>query len=503
VKPWPHQERAHNAVAEAFRAGHRRICLVAMTGAGKTFMGSRIAAGAAGKGNSVLWIAHREELIDQAAKALQRVGCDPGIIAPWAPTEAKPLQVASVQTLLSRGTMPDASVVVFDECHHAVSDEWIKVPKHYEAKGAFVLGLTATPQRGDGRGLGEVFQSMVVACQPAELIASGHLVKPKVLRPASNNKALAEHPLQAYLQHANGRQAIVFCSSVEAAAKLAGEFEAAGITAANVDGTQDRAKRRGAIEMFRLGRIRVLTNMHVLTEGFDAPETSCVILARGFSTMGSYIQAVGRGLRAAPNKTDCIVLDLMGASLDHGLPDDAREYTLDGKAISLAETSGEVLTTCKRCGTVYRGPEFDACECPGCGYRSPARQDPRIRRRELQEAAQREGLDGRADFLSRAVLRAIGAGHKVGKAAVAFKVRYNQWPSAVEKKISGYTACEEALHEAFIHAATKNSGKRVQVEARGHVPAKAVAMGIREAIRTSPRPFKLETENGVAIVRFE
>jgi ribosomal protein S27AE len=218
--------------------------------------------------------------------------------------------------------------------------------------------------------------------------------------------------------------------------------------------------------------------------------------------MGAYIQAVGRGLRAAKNKTDCIVLDLMGSSLEHGLPDDSREYSLDGKAISLANQK-HALQVCPRCGTIFRGPEYDSSECQVCGYVRPKRQDPAVRRRSLQEAASREGVDGRSAFLAKSILKVLQAGHKLGKAAVAFKVRYNAWPSNSEKAAAGYFEVERAMHEAFVHATARGDARRVHVLVAGTVHPKQIAPAILDAILRSPNAIKLQSELGEAIVRYQ
>lgn len=493
MTPWPHQQRTHAQVGEAYRQGKRSILIVAPTGSGKTFMGSRFASGGTSKGSRVLWLAHREELIDQAAGALRDAGCTPGIIAPWAPRSDSTLQVASIQTLLSRGQFPEADILVLDEAHHHVSPEWTQIPKHYQERKTLIIGLTATPQRGDGVGLGNVFDSMVVACQPRELISSGHLVRAVVKRPPRQSKALADHPVQAYREYASGRRAIVFCQSVQHASKLAHEFTAFGFPAASVDGKMDRDERRRAIARFRVGELRVLTNMHVLTEGFDARETDCVILARGFTTEGAYIQAVGRGMRKADGKSDCLVLDLRGSSHEHGLPDDDRLFSLDGRAIQTAEGLPPVRT-CPQCGHVYRASEYEDSRCPGCGFFRKGRMLPSVRKQLLSDASASDTVEDRTTYLSRLVNTCLIDGKKVGQAKILFKFKYSRgrdcWPHAGQLADSGYNDAASVLREVSMYNTVRRTGLRPVIEGipgcdvktRPHVDTKALVALIRQAL---------------------
>lgn len=490
LTPWPHQIRTDAQVREAYRQGRRSILIVAPTGSGKTFMGSRFASGGLSKGSRVLWLAHREELIDQAADALREVGAEPGIIAPWARRDSSPLQVASIQTLLARGEFPEADILVLDEAHHHVSPEWTQIPTHYRERKTLILGLTATPQRGDGVALGNVFDAMVVSCQPQELIASGHLVKCRVLRPPKRSKALAEHPVQALLEIAADRKrVIIFGSSVRHASSLAHEANAMGITAASVDGKMSRDKRRQVIAAFRRGDLRVLTNMHVLTEGFDCRETDCVILARGFSSEGAFMQACGRGMRRADGKTDLLVLDLRGCSIELGLPDDDRRFSLEGRAIQSDEHL-EPITQCQECGYVFRACEFKDARCPECGYVRPGKENPDVRRQRLQEAAAGDSVEDRTDYLARRVVQALTSNWKLGAAKVKFMLRYTPhgcpartWPHRGQLSASGYNDAEEFLRELSMINQVHGSHLALSIKGvRSHVDAKALVKLCRRAL---------------------
>ena len=488
-EPWPHQVRTDADVRAAYRAGKRAICIVSPTGSGKTYLATRFALGGVSKGSRVLWLAHREELIQQAAECLREEGLRPSIIAPWAPRERNDLQVGSLQTVLARRDMPDADIVVLDEAHHHVSPEWVRIPTHYRERGALILGLTATPQRGDGVALGSVFDAMVVSCQPSELIASGHLVPAHVLRPALQSKALAEHPLQAITDLCQGRtRIIIFASSVHHAKALATEAIALGMTAACVDGAMKREKRREILQSFRAGEIRVLTNMHILTEGFDCRGTDAIILARGFSSEGALMQACGRGMRCAPGKQDLLVIDLRGATLELGLPADDRRFSLEGKGIS-SDDGLPSIRQCPECGHVFRANEFADHRCPYCGFFFRAKEDPSVRRQRLQDAAASDGFEDRISYLNARVVEALVKGHKIGAAKIKYMLKYTRhgapktWPRADQLSVSGYDAAAEVLHELWMYNQVRNASLAFHISGvRSQVEAKALVGLLRSAL---------------------
>jgi len=451
----PYQQRAIEQAREHYRRGARSILLVAPTGAGKTRIGVELALSHVARGGTVLWLAHRQELVQQAADAVSRTGQTPGIIAPWAAPSSARIQVASVQTLVARDERPDASVVVLDEAHHHVAEQWGQVAAAYSS--ALRIGLTATPERQDGVGLGNLFDALVPVAQPAELIESGYLVPCDVMRPATTSKALAEDPVEAWRKWGKGWKTIVFASSVRAARDIAHRFEAIGVAARAITGTLESASRQVAIDRFRSGTVRVLVGVHTLTEGLDVPDASVAILARGFSSQGAYIQAVGRVLRPAQGKDRALVLDLMGASLEHGLPDEDRQYSLEGKAIKSKEGLLPIRQ-CPACGRVFRAEEFHAVKvassspgsvlfehvpsprprCPGCGYEMPLRKDPRVRRQEMAIASAGHSEDRRIGTLRGLLATARAKQYKPGWAMMQFKVKYGRWPRQDEKILAGW-----------------------------------------------------------------
>jgi DNA repair protein RadD len=359
----PYQIDALERLRRAMQQGARRPLLVAPTGSGKTRILAEIARRAVERGRRTLWLAHRAELIDQAAETLTALGLTVGARCSSSsvpPNPFAPVQVASVQTLLARGDRPPADIVIADEGHHfaVAAEEYSACIKDYE----FVVGGTATPERGDGCGLRGTFDAIVVGATVRQLIDDGYLVACEVMRPDRPLEPgkIAQNPVDAYVSHAPGRRAIVFCKSVQLADEYAAEFTMRGIVARSISAETPLTERRMYIDAFRRGAVQVLTNCYVLTEGFDAPELSCVILARGCGSPGMYLQMIGRALRPAPGKTDALLLDLRGVSHDHGRPEDDREFSLDGRGIRLRDPN----SYCPVCGAPRTPP--DACE--SCGY---------------------------------------------------------------------------------------------------------------------------------------
>ena len=351
----PYQLAAIDKVRASMRAGHMRVCLTVPTGGGKTIIGADIVRSAIGRGSRVVWLAHRTELVDQACATLHRMGLEIGALAAssvWPVNMTAPVQVASIQTLVARDTVrPAADLIVWDECHHAgeAAEEWVKLLDAYPK--ARVLGLTATPERGDGTGLAPIFSDLVVGVSVRQLTTDGHLVPCEVVRPDTWLRAgkqagnpLAQEPLAAYLEHAPGRQGFLFARSVEEAQRYAAEFTASGIRTVAIHAGTPAEARAAALVGFRDGTVRMLSNVYVMTEGTDLPMASVCILARGAGTAGAFLQMVGRILRPAPRKTGALLIDLQGISHVHGMPEDERLFRLEGKAILKAGT------VCRVCG---------------------------------------------------------------------------------------------------------------------------------------------------------
>lgn len=396
----PYQARCIEAARQQYAHGSRAILIVAPTGAGKTHIGCAILKSARGK---VLWLTHRQELVDQVLPKLP-----PGV------------RVATVQGLLASGERPPADVVVLDEAHHYVAAEWSTVSDYY--RESLRIGLTATPERADGTPLGDIFTSLVLAASYSELLAGGWIVPCEVYAPDARRSSLAMSPIDAVAAYGGGgtRQLIVFCKTVlEARAVAAG-----CVNAACVDGETDDAARKETIASFRAGSLSTLSNVYVLTEGFDAPEAAVCILARGASHASTYLQMVGRVLRSAPRKSIATVVDLCGSINEHGLPTEDREYSLEGKAIRRG-AKAPIIWQCKSCGNCLPAQPADR-HCQVCKAIIPEPEALRIQRRQL---ARREH-DAVADAGYKAAewQRYLAKFSNPRQAAVVFKARFGHWP---------------------------------------------------------------------------
>jgi DNA repair protein RadD len=340
-------------------------------------MGEELVLYAVAQWGNVLWVVHTRELVMQAADRMQKAGLRVGIIAPGFPydTDAE-VQVATIQTLSAKEDVrPPADLFVWDEAHHAKAEEWAKLAAHYS--GAFHLGLTATPERQDGKPLGDMFDALVVAAQYSELLKAGHLVNCRVYQPPSIfGNGLAQDPLVALQRYApEGSRGFVFNASVALANETAAKFTAAGIATEAISFKAPGWQRAMFLEQFAQKKLAYLTNQNVLTEGVDVPDAQVCMLASACSHVSGFLQKVGRVLRPSAGKPHAIVIDLSGATLIHGMPTEDRIYSLDGKGIK--RTSVAPMKSCPQCGaTILAAYPV----CPECSYEFPRaqRKGPRI-----------------------------------------------------------------------------------------------------------------------------
>jgi len=335
----PYQSEAIAAIEDAERRGVRRPLLGLPTGTGKTVI---FAALIRRRGGKALVLAHRDELLVQARDKIRQVDSTAvvGLVKAEADETDEPVVVASMQTLARESRLMHLprrfETVVVDEAHHATADSYRRVLNWVE-ESALVLGVTATPERADKASLGEVWEEIVYSRSLLEMIRSGYLVDLRGLRvrldvdfsrlrvshgdfvdseaaaalTAANAPA---HASDAYLEHADGRKALLFTPTVELAHLMAEAFCARGIAAEAVDGSLPHEERRGVLARLRSGETQVVANCAVLTEGFDEPSVDCVVVARPTRSRILYVQMIGRGTRTFLNKRDCLIIDLVGVS---------------------------------------------------------------------------------------------------------------------------------------------------------------------------------------------
>ena len=431
---WPHQTRAIDLAREAM-ATHQRVVIQLPTGGGKTRVGTEIVSRGIARGRRWLWLAHRTELVDQAYDTLTDAGLSPGCIASSSSRPAhadSPVQVASIQTLLARDTNVDFDAIVADECHHLGegAETWSALLTRFPR--ARVIGLTATPERGDGTGLSPMFTALVQPVSIRELTESGVLVPCEVERPSTflrqkikTGNPLAQPPVDAWISLAGQRQGFLFARSVAEAAEYAEQLCARGVVARMVCGQTPAADREAILGGFRAGRVRCIANVYVMTEGVDLPSADVCMLASYVGTAGGFLQRVGRILRRAPGKTGARLIDLPGLTHLYGAPEDERVWSLDGRAARLAGQS------CQVC----RAELTDGYPCPACGY-SPdggSRDDEQatsILNEPLQKFARMiaQGPVQRRETFDRWVAIAKIKGHKIGSVRHKWRAVYGEDP---------------------------------------------------------------------------
>jgi superfamily II DNA or RNA helicase len=403
----PYQLSAIEALRAAYRQGARSPLFVMATGGGKTIVLAEILRGVASRGRSAIVLVHRRELIAQTSAKLALADVPHGIIAAGTVATDAPIQVASVQTLARRldriAAQPD--LIVIDEAHHAAANTWDKALTHWPE--ALRLGVTATPVRQDGRGLGMVFDRLVLGPSTAELVSGGFLCPARLYAPPpiadlsglhrrAGDYAIDEaaermdrptvtgDAISHYQRLAAGQRAIAFCCNVKHAEHVCAAFNHAGVVAATLLGSTDPLRRDATVACFAAGNLQVLVTVDVVSEGFDIPAAGCAILLRPTQSLGLYLQQVGRVLRPAPGKAAAIVLDHVGNVHRHGWPDDVRTWTLADRERRAGSTGQPApsVRTCPKCFAAFKPAPL----CPCCG--ATCAPPPRVIRQQggdLQE----------------------------------------------------------------------------------------------------------------------
>jgi len=455
----------HDIVAEfagVIADGKRRVLLVAPTAAGKTIIASEIIHSYTRRYRPVLVLTHRLEIVTQTSGKLAAREIGHGIIkAGFDPRPMAGVQVASVQTLWSRAMrstampLPPADLLVIDECHHATARTWRKIIEAYP--DAVLLGLTATPCRGDGRGLGGIFEVLIECPQVGDLVEQKYLVPTRVYAPVDPDlkgvrtvagdyveSQLAERMDRAklvgdivthWLKYGERRRTVAFAINVGHSIHIRDEFIKAGVRAEHLDGETPKDERDAILARLASGETELVTNCMVLTEGWDCPDLGCIVLARPTKKMGLYRQMIGRGLRPAQGKTDCIVLDHSGAVYRHGLVEDPVAWTLDPdeRAEAPAHTArlnreAPKLLECSQCSAIRVGGQ----PCPACGFlpKRPA-QAVDVIDGDLVPLGIRPGpmpIEERRSFHAQLRGLANERGHKPGWAAHKYREKFGDFP---------------------------------------------------------------------------
>jgi len=401
-----------------------------------------------------LWLAHRKELIDQGAERLESHGLSTGIIkAGYAPFPLAQIQVASVQTLVRRDK-PRAGLIVIDECHHATANTYQRILDQYP--DVPLMGLTATPFRLDGRGLGDLFGELVVAARADELCESGVLHSPKVwaskapdlrgvrvtagdynlgqLSERTNTAELHADIIDTWRKRAAGKRTVAFAVDVAHSMAITEAFRSAGVLAEHLDGRTPKDERDAILARLRSGETQVVSNCMVLTEGWDLPALECAIIARPTASPNLHLQMIGRIMRVCDGKDGAIVLDHAGNHHVHGLVTRRLQYALGNEKVGFVEPLG--LRRCRRCGLLF---ETQLPACPECDW-VPVAEGSRRGRFGVHYAGELAEFDDSSFEYRSQVWNLIEAereasGYKPGWSFYRFKDLFGESPVVVEGEL--------------------------------------------------------------------
>ncbi len=388
---------------------HGNTLGIAPTGAGKTLMFSAVVGEFLGDKSKALILAHRDELTSQNQEKFLRINPRISTSVFDAKTKSFSGQVtfAMVQTLSRKENLnliPAIDILAIDEGHHCVSPSYRNIINEVKEKNPSVLiyGVTATPSRGDKKDLGDIFSNVADQIKISELVASGHLVRPRTyiidvgtqselknvkktagdfdmaaVEKIMNKLPITEEVFSKWQELAGNRKTVIFCSTVAHAKSVAEVFNAHGIKTVFISGDLSESERKSVLAEFEQGNAQVIVNVAVLTEGWDYQPTSCVVLLRPSSFKSTMIQMIGRGLRVVdtelyPNviKEDCVVLDFGTSSLIHGSLD--VDVDLEKTKQPKKKTESRFQKECPSCSILIPSASNN---CPLCDYEFASRNE--------------------------------------------------------------------------------------------------------------------------------
>ncbi|MFR0553380.1 DEAD/DEAH box helicase [Loigolactobacillus coryniformis subsp. coryniformis] len=382
-----YQQETVDDITKSLRTKHHSIVVQQPPRTGKTIIMAEIAKRATCKGNRVMLLVHRKELVDQTRRTFISWGVNMNLC-----------DLGMVQTLTRRTQkLKQPTIILIDEAHHAIARSYRKILDTFPE--AIRLLFTATPWRMGGKGMIEVADDLLQGKSVQWLIDNDFLAPVKYFAPPDINEGLLKrargeyteqsiddalskqiygNAVEHYLKHANGKKAIAYCHSIKSAKHLADEFNKRGISALEVDGKSPKEERASAVEQFRNGSVTVLTNVELFTEGLDLPNVDCVIQLRPTQSLALFLQFSMRAMNPRKNKT-AIILDHVGNIRRFGLPTDDRDWELDqGRVKKAGSNDGKAIespTVCLKCfGTFYKSTVKDG-QCPYCHEPLPIPED--------------------------------------------------------------------------------------------------------------------------------
>ena len=462
--PYPHQRRTKTKVVASFRklqaaralvndTSAPAILVVSPCGSGKTYMFTDISGGAIDKGRKVLVLVHREELLDQAVASITRLKIECGIIkADRASNPRASIQVATVQTLHSQpqSLPPDIRIVHSDEAHHDEARTRKALIQRFSGL-ELLMGWTATPSRSDGRPMGlksgGLYEDMIEAATVSELQRTPRdmddpqsppiLVPFDYAGPSGYQDALFREPIDGIVEFGRRpdgsyRPAILFCASIPESEDAVRTAYMMGIRARHVDGKTNRHTRKRIFDDLREGKIDLLCNVDIATEGTDVPNCEVVGIARTVGNPALWIQMGMRAGRSSPGtgKQRGLIIDYRGWRHEHGLMESERIFSLEGTPILLADTHLSVRQ-CPKCGACFK----PAPTCRACGHVF----ETDVKRQKVDRNAQPKATDALPDAAERKrywfALRAVAKkrGLHMGWVKQRYKEKFGFPPGDLER----------------------------------------------------------------------
>jgi len=392
-----YQERAISTLRSFIGKGLRKTIMALPTGAGKSIIFGQIISNALDKGKTILWLVHRRNLVWQMKDVLEQFGVEAGVIMAGTESDTTlPCQIGTIQTYIRRLKLSatfdnhffiDADLVLIDEGHRSLSKTYMDTISLYSEK--IIIACTATPMRADGRGMGEVYDSIADIAGVQELTDQEYLSPARYFAPSTpdlegvkivmgdyvvkhldkkmNKTKLNGDIVENWLKNGEDRKTLVFCVNVKHSIAICEEFQKQGVNAEHLDAKSSDEVRNDVFVRMERGDTQVICNVGLYQEGLDVPSVSCVIMARPTKSMGLYRQCCGRGLRVFPGKSDCIIFDHGGVIEEHGFLEDELEWSLDGKEKAwkkpTIKENEPKLSKCRVCHQIFKGTKI----CPVCG----------------------------------------------------------------------------------------------------------------------------------------
>lgn len=374
-----------NRIRNSFSENKKRVCVVLPTGTGKTVVFAQIAKMTAQNKKHVLILTHRREIHRQTMIKLYDIGIHAGQITTNSiMSHSEHVQCGMVGTVVNRlNKINKPDLIIIDECHHILGNTWQSIVNYYSDVPR--IGFTATPERLDGRGLGEnnLFDNLIIGIQTKEAVKNGYLSYPIIYKPPGipqsfkikkgdfdtkeqetilSEKHIVGDVIQHYKEHLDGLPVVCFCPTVEHSKLMAEQFTSHGYKSFAVYGNMDDKLRDRYILGLSNGDTQILTSCDVISEGVDVPMLAGAILLRKTLSLSLYLQQIGRALRPYPGKDKTIILDHAGNSLIHGHVLQDREWNLYSKKRD-AKKSKPSITECPKCYSVWEGKPSKCLNC--------------------------------------------------------------------------------------------------------------------------------------------